>query len=267
MTNCPERRASGSRSGGQNSRRDALILRRLQAGLERMSLFKLGVALFAVSLSQHQQGEVVMSLGQVRLELNRFFEPVDGGLQASRSCQNISKVVKEHPERADILQRLGLACYLSNRFADAIPPLERALKLNPSLWGAALFLGISDYRTGRFDSALASLQNALRTKPDLSEARFWLGSALLALGKNEDAALQLETVPTGSPERTEADYLLAQAYRKAAESFYAQIERLDADSYRAHQLEAESLAWRGEHQKAILEYRKALQRKPDVEGA
>ena len=77
----------------------------------------------------------------------------------------------------------------------------------------------------------------------------------------------METVHTGSPERTEADYLLAQAYRKAAESFYAQIEKLDADSYRAHQLEAESLAWRGELQKAILEYRKALQRKPDLEGA
>ena len=61
--------------------------------------------------------------------------------------------------------------------------------------------------------------------------------------------------------------MLAQAYRKAAESFYERIEKLNPDSYRAHQLEAESLAWRGQGQKAILEYRKALERKPDLEGA
>src|SRR2546423_6130 len=62
-----------------------------------------------------------------------------------RAAQCYTRFLKEHPERADILQRLGLAYYLSNRFADVIPPLERALELNPSLWGAALFLGISDY--------------------------------------------------------------------------------------------------------------------------
>ena len=36
---------------------------------------------------------------------------------------------------------------------------------------------------------------------------------------------------------------------------------------RAHQLAAESFAWDGKYQNAILEYRKALQLKPDLESA
>src|SRR2546428_420978 len=51
-----------------------------------------------------------------------------------RAAQCYTRFLKEHPERADVLQRLGLAYYLSNRFSDAIPRLERALELNPSLW-------------------------------------------------------------------------------------------------------------------------------------
>jgi len=185
----------------------------------------------------------------------------------ARAAQCYASFLKEHPGRADILQRLGLVYYLSNRFETAIPPLERALELDRHLWGAALFLGISDYRCAQFEKALVALRSVLRIKPDLSEAHFWLGSALLALGKNEEAAVELETVPTGSSEKTDAEYMLAQAYRRAAESFYERIEKLNSDSYRAHQLEAESLAWRGQGQKAILEYRKALERKPDLEGA
>ena len=175
--------------------------------------------------------------------------------------------LKQHPDRADIFQRQGLVYYLSNRFSEAAGAFERALRLDPSLWPAELFLGESEYRTGQYGKALVSLQKVLKVKPDLPEAHFWLGSTLLALGKSEDAAGELEKVPKDSSEAMDAYYLLTQAYHKTAEFYYAQIAKENSDSYRVHQLAGESLAWEGKYQKAILEYRKALRLKPDLEGA
>jgi len=88
---------------------------------------------------------------------------------------------------------------------------------------------------------------------------FWRG--------HEAAIAELEKVPASSSVGMGADYLLTREYRKVAEDYYQRIQQNNADSYRAHQLAAESFAWTGKYQNAILEYRKALQLDPDLEGA
>jgi len=139
--------------------------------------------------------------------------------------------------------------------------------LDATLWGAELFLGISQCRMGQFGSAQVALEKALQTKPDVPEGHFWLGSTLMALGKHEEATAELEKVPSDSSLAVDADYQLAQGYRRVAEDYYERIQKSDANSYRAHQLAAEAFAWNGKYQNAILEYRKALELKPDLEGA
>ncbi len=175
--------------------------------------------------------------------------------------------LKRYPNEPKILERLGLNYYLSNRFEAALVPLEQALKLDPTLWGAAVFLGISDYRTGRFEKALAPLRQALKIKPDLTTASYWLGSTLVALGRTQEAIAELEAIPPGSPESMEVDYLLVEAYRRAAETSYQRIAAITTDSYRLHQLQAESDVWKGKGQAAIAEYRRALEQKQNLEGA
>jgi tetratricopeptide (TPR) repeat protein len=185
----------------------------------------------------------------------------------SKAAEHYVDYLRTHPRAASVLQRLGLDYYLGNRFGDAVPAFMQALKLEPDLWGSALFLGISYYRLGQFEMALTPLRESLRLKPDLDEAHFWLGSSFLALGRSEAAITELERIPKGSSLRLQADSLLVQAYRKAAEANYQRIETTDPDSYRLHQLQADLSAWEGNVTKAIVEYREAIKRKPDLEGA
>jgi tetratricopeptide (TPR) repeat protein len=184
-----------------------------------------------------------------------------------RAAECYSSFLKDHPGRADVWQRLGLAYYLGNRLDRAVPALERASQLDATLWAADLFLGISESRMSQFASAQVALERALATKPDIPEGHFWLGSTLMALGKHEEAMAELEKVPPDSSVAMDADYQLARGYRRVAEEYYERIQKSDANSYRGHQLAAEAFAWKGEYQNAVLEYRKALQLRPDLEGA
>ena len=177
-----------------------------------------------------------------------------------------SRYLAAHPEQAEVWQRLGLIRYLSKRYEEAVPPFERALQLDPTLWGSSVFLGISYYRVGRFRDALPSLRNALRRRPQLSEALFWTGATLFALGRYEECIVELEKVSPESAERKEADYLLVKAYRRASENYYEKIGKVDPNSYRVLQLQADAFAWQGREDDAIILYRRALAQRPSLEG-
>lgn len=175
--------------------------------------------------------------------------------------------LSSHPDQPEILQRLGLVYYLSRQYAKSIPVFESALKQDSSLWGSALFLGISYYRTGNFNQAEPTLRHALALKPELAEASFWLGSTLVAKGQAEAAIPYLRSASRDARLGIDADQALIEAYRKCAEDYYRRIAAISPDSYRVHQLKAQALEWEGKKNAALLEYSRALQLKPDLEGA
>jgi len=172
-----------------------------------------------------------------------------------------------HPNEAEILQRQGLDYYLSNHFDQAISPLQKAVRINPLLWGSHLFLGISYYRIGRFEKATKSLRHAIELDPNLPEANFWYGATLLAEGEPEPAIPYLRRASQSPRPGLESQSTLTQAYQKVAEDYEQQIIKLHPDSYRTHELMAESLQAQGHVNAALLEYKRALEIKPDLEGA
>lgn len=175
--------------------------------------------------------------------------------------------LKTHPDDAEILQRLGLVRCLANQYSAAIPPLEHALKLDPSRWGSALYLGISDYHTGRFADAVPVLQRALALKPGLAEADFWLGASLLFVDQPEAAIPHLQRASRDSQLNVQAQYFLVKAYRKAAEDHYQRISTVAPDSSLVHLVKAQLMAWKGNNKGAVWEAREALRRDPALEGA
>ncbi|MGH9342145.1 MAG: tetratricopeptide repeat protein [Terriglobia bacterium] len=176
------------------------------------------------------------------------------------------RLLKTNPNQPDVLQHLGLVYYLSGRFAQAIPPLKEAVELDPSLWGSELFLGISYYRSGEFERAATSLRQTMTLQPDLPEAEFWYGSTLIAQGQSEAAIPYLSRAAKSSRTALEAQSLLANAYQETGKSYDQRLMKLDPDSYRAHQLKAESLEWQGRDNASLLEYQRALKQKPNLEG-
>jgi tetratricopeptide (TPR) repeat protein len=168
---------------------------------------------------------------------------------------------------ADVLQRLGLVEYLSNRFDDAIGPLTQALRLDPSLWGSALYLGMSYYRTDRFKEAVRSLGRALALKPHIAEAQFWLGCSLIADNQAESAIPHLLEAGADPAWRLQSETMLVKAYRRAAVDSYQRIAAVAPDSERVHLAKAHLLEWKGANNGTIWESRQALRRNPEVEGA
>lgn len=170
------------------------------------------------------------------------------------------------PKRPGVLQSLGIVYYLSNQFRQAIPVLRRAVAGDASLWGSYLFLGISYYRTGRFKDARAALLSALKIKPGLSEAQFWLGSTLIAEGRPEAAVPYLQRASKTASLGVESDALLLRAYREAAEDSYRRVTKLGPDSARAHQIKARALSNEGNPGGALLEFHRAIECDPGLEG-
>src|SRR5438876_9433503 len=64
------------------------------------------------------------------------------------------ELVQALPGNAGLLVNLGMALHLWGRDAEAVPPLETALRLQPSAFPAALFLGASRLRLGRAAAAV-----------------------------------------------------------------------------------------------------------------
>ncbi len=213
-----------------------------------------------------QEGSPAPSSGPSEVDWLAQAKQAEGARNFARAAECYVNYLKAHPDAAAIYQRLGLVYYLSDRFQDAVPALQRAFKLDPTQWSSALFLGICLYRMGQFTRALEPFHEALRLNPGLPDGHFWLGSALLALGRHDEAIVELQKVPSDSPVGLEASSLLVRAYRESAENYYRRIEKVDADSYRVHQLQAELFAWKDRNLEAVEEYRKALARAPRLEG-
>ena len=67
-------------------------------------------------------------------------------------------LVTARPADAGLLMNLGMARYMAGHAAHAIAPLQKAVKLQPTLAPAALFLGASLLDVGRFKEAAAPLR-------------------------------------------------------------------------------------------------------------
>src|SRR5262249_8515140 len=159
---------------------------------------------------------------------------------------------------------------------------ERALSLQPNLWGSSLFLGIDYYRTNQFAKALPALEKALEINPGDAEleARFWLGVSYLAMRQYPAAIHELHTRLERSPNDMEVLYNLLQANSQYSDELLSRsrvndtnpagsqedparvqadlaagilqrMRAIDPNSYRVHQLEGEQFEKQEQYPKAL----------------
>jgi predicted Zn-dependent protease len=98
-----------------------------------------------------------------------------------------SAQVRETDSFKSLLQR-GFALHQQARFAEAIPVLEEARRLEPLDYLANLLLGIDLLRTGEAAAAVPRLQLAARAKPSEEFPEDYLGEAEATLGHEAAAA-------------------------------------------------------------------------------
>jgi len=99
--------------------------------------------------------------------------------------QLLGGVLQADPDNFEALQLQGVLLATSDRLADAVTVLEKAVKVRPNQPAAWMNLGEAYRRLGCIEEAVRVLQRAVELGPHLEEVWFNLGTALKAAGNVE----------------------------------------------------------------------------------
>jgi len=152
------------------------------------------------------------------------------------------------------------------RFEDAASSLSRSIALKPRLRGANLFLGIARYRRNEYDQAMAALTRETQIDPTNPHAFMWLGVAQLAKGDATSATTSLDRANKLKPDDVDILYHRGRAHMLVSKASYEQLYKVSPDSWRVHQVLAQSFAEADRLDDAIAEAQLAIKLKSDEPG-
>jgi predicted Zn-dependent protease len=161
---------------------------------------------------------------------------------------------------------LGMAQYMAGRAADALAPLQKAVRLNASLVPASLFLGAALLDLGRTAESIAPLGRAVKAMPDNPGAREMLARASLATGQLQSAVTHYRALATMQADNPKGWYGLSRAYQAMAERDFAQMRKEAPDSPLIDLIVAEVLVSEDRYGQALATYRRVLAADPPVGG-
>ncbi len=169
------------------------------------------------------------------------------------------------PDTAEVHAKLGLIRYMQGRFNEAIPALGRALSLKPELPNVNSLLAISLAGSGRHREALPDLE-AEFADPANGNLRRLIGLELqrsqAALGRDDLASAVLSELAKLYPDDPEVLYHSGRFYADMATSAMQRLLAVAPESVWGHQASGDALDSMGNHDLAIVEYRKALGKQP-----
>ena len=130
------------------------------------------------------------------------------------------EIVELSPERKEAERNLQMAKVLLQRGfgSKAIPKLEKALELDPSLTEARILAGEIYLEEEKTVEARAQFERALTDNPKDTRARVGLGSVLIAEGDLDGAEAELKKAVTLNPDPALALYRLGQVYEKKGDT-------------------------------------------------
>jgi len=170
------------------------------------------------------------------------------------------------PRFAEAYLDLGLAYEQHGEIPDALAALDKARTLKPTLRGANLFLGIAEYQLGDAKKAEDALKRETKLNPKDAKALMWLGVAQLANNEADQAAATLDAAYTLAPKDADILYHRGRAHTLVSKESYEQMNALDPDGYRVHEVLAEADVAAERTADAIAEYKAAIERAPRQPG-
>lgn len=178
-------------------------------------------------------------------------------------------IVALDPTNVDARGNLGVLLFFQGAYADAIPQLRAALKLQPTLSKIEALLGIAEKRTGDIEAARRDLEKAF---PNVREEKIRIDTGMELIEIESRAGdLDKAAAVVGDLRKLEPtnEALLYTAYRihsdLAAESLLS-LSVVNPNSARMQQALAHELAKRGNTAEAIEHYRAALKIDPTLPG-
>jgi tetratricopeptide (TPR) repeat protein len=168
------------------------------------------------------------------------------------------------PDEPGLLMNLGMALAMGGHEQQAIPPLERAIALNPTLIPAYLFLGTSHLALGNSTEAVGPLERVVAADATDVDNRRLLAQAYAGAGRVADAVTELHRITELAPKLPAAWHALGHAYntltQQAMETFDAEPE----DSPWRQLLVADAFFADGRFTDAFALYRAVLDALPSM---
>jgi arylsulfatase A-like enzyme/Tfp pilus assembly protein PilF len=181
----------------------------------------------------------------------------------------------EKPAGADPKEKIEIANVLhfsmldveDGRYADALPKLEKVLKLQPEMPVAQLQLGIALAKVKRYQEAIPALKKSIELRPDFVQAHYELGLALFETGKWRESAPYFEYVAEQRPKWADAHFSLAAVYARIdrvpeAVSILNDVLSVNPDHFRANLLLGRIIALQGKPAEALPKLEKAAKLQP-----
>ncbi len=188
----------------------------------------------------------------------------EGRLQ--EAADGFAGAVKRQPAFAEAHFNLGLVDEELGKYDEAVASLHEALKLKPRLHGANLFLGIAEFRMNHLDEAAAAVQKEATANPKDANAWMWVGVVRLAQDRPEDAAEALDKAAKLKPGDQDILYHRGRAHLLVSKNSYAEMFKVDSNSWLVHRVLAQANAEAERHVDAIAEYEAAIKLAPTQPG-
>jgi tetratricopeptide (TPR) repeat protein len=209
------------------------------------------------------------ALGQTDVQAKKTFNQ---GTEAIRSgaledaANDFSKVAELEPTFAPAYFNLGLVRLLQRQPGRAIEALNKSISLQPRERGAHLFLGVAYYRKNDYPKALAALKKEIQLDPGNATAMMWLGVVQLAQGDARDASATLDKAAELKPNDVDILYHRGRAHMLLSKDSYEQMFHADPNSWRVHEVLAQSYLEADRYDDAIAEFRLAITQRPEEPG-
>jgi tetratricopeptide (TPR) repeat protein len=155
--------------------------------------------LIAIKACQDAQNPVALTLSQ----------------EAAAKFPQLARAVFEY---AFQLQRAG-------RREEALPLLEKAMRLDPNYEEPFFFSGDLLLLDDRYEEAAVQLRTALRIRPDYVAACVSLAKALMALEQYKPAVAELDACAKASPTHPQPHLLLSQVYFRMGDEARSRAEK------------------------------------------
>ncbi len=161
--------------------------------------------------------------------------------------------VAEQPEQVGAIALLAEAYQATNRDAEAVALLEKAVEESPELYST---LGQIYQDSGRWSDAARAYQGAVEERPQSLPLRSQWATALLNTGDAQRAREVLEAGSAGNSRNSRALYLLSEAQRRTGDTAAAEVTArrliaLDPRGFGGPRQLARIFQDQGSHQKIV----------------
>jgi Tfp pilus assembly protein PilF len=143
-----------------------------------------------------------------KTEFNAGYNIITSGKDLGKSTGHFKKVIELYPKYAPAYLLLGTAYTHTEKYDDAIKPLEKAIELDPKSADAYTELGRAYLGEKKLPEAEQQLAKAVELAPTSYDAQYQLGRVLFAQQKAPEAQPHAEAAVKANPSSAEAHILM-----------------------------------------------------------